>query len=105
LAVYRAGLSNLRARATAAGIEDPESLSPEELWTQVNEREAIQGEGTPDHGAEFDRLAGRAPNFDAAAGQRLAAATAATKARATNFGQPPVSNVLAKAGASDLYRM
>lgn len=45
------------------------------------------------------------PTFDEAGTQRLAAATAATKERARTFGTPAVSSVIAKAGASDLYRL
>ncbi|MBV9995534.1 MAG: hypothetical protein JO127_10000 [Caulobacteraceae bacterium] len=46
-----------------------------------------------------------APTFDAEGAQRLAAATAQTKQRAQTFGTGPIGNVLAKAGAADLYTM
>lgn len=45
------------------------------------------------------------PSFDDAARERLAAATAATKARARTFGYQPVGPALAKNGASDLFKM
>lgn len=50
-------------------------------------------------------LPGNAPTFDAAGAERLAAATAATKDRARTFGMNPVGPILAKAGASDLYKL
>jgi hypothetical protein len=45
------------------------------------------------------------PSFDETASQRLKAATAATKERASTFGQKPLSQVTAKAGSSELYRL
>jgi len=45
------------------------------------------------------------PTFDAGAAGRLASATDATRQRASTFGVSPVSNVTARAGASDLYRL
>lgn len=51
------------------------------------------------------RLPSNAPTFDADAKARLAAATDATRARARTFGLAPVSTILNKAGASDLFRL
>jgi hypothetical protein len=50
-------------------------------------------------------LPGNAPTFDAAAGGRLAAATAATKERAATFGNGPVGQILRQAGGANLYRV
>lgn len=58
---------------------------------------------SPDEGATGVPQAGRL--FDQDAADRLSAATDATKARARTFGLAPVSNVLNKAGASDLFRL
>jgi hypothetical protein len=46
-----------------------------------------------------------APTFDAAAANRLATATAATKQRAATFGNGPVGQVLRQAGGANLYRI
>ncbi len=46
-----------------------------------------------------------APTFDAAAAERLAAATAATKERAATFGNGPVGQVLRQAGGANIYRV
>jgi hypothetical protein len=50
-------------------------------------------------------LPGLAPSFDEAAGQRLTAATEATKARAGTFGSGPVGQTLAKAGSATTFRL
>ena len=46
-----------------------------------------------------------APTFDAAAADRLSAATAATKERAKTFGNGPVGDVLRKAGDAGTFRL
>lgn len=48
---------------------------------------------------------GAIPTFDAAAGTRLQAATAATKERAGTFGNGPVGDVLRKAGDAGTFRL
>jgi hypothetical protein len=62
------------------------------------------GTGRPGAAARAPGVPG-APTFDAAAAERLATATSATKERARTFGLQPVSAVTAKAGPSDIFRL
>lgn len=61
--------------------------------------------GGPASAAGPEGLPGNAPTFDTAGAERLAAASGATKERARTFKLGPVGQILAKAGASDLYRI
>ena len=61
--------------------------------------------GGPASAPGTEGLPGNAPTFDAAAAQRLAAATAATKERAATYGNGPVGQILRQAGGANLYRV
>jgi hypothetical protein len=110
VASYRQARDGLLQKAEAYGVPY-EGRDLNDVWGDVAEREAIQGEGggaVDPYGAEFDRLSGprpTIPTFDQAAGQRLAAATAVTKQRAATFGQPPISSVTARAGSATQFRL
>jgi hypothetical protein len=60
------------------------------------------GGGAP---ASWPPRFGLTPTFDRDAAGRLELATEATRQRARTYGLAPVSNITAKAGASDLYRL
>ena len=66
---------------------------------------ALPREGGPPSPSGSPGLSENAPTFDAAAADRLAAATAATKERAATFGQGPVGQVLRQAGGANIYRV
>jgi hypothetical protein len=61
--------------------------------------------GGPPGAPGAEGLPENAPTFDAAAAQRLAAATAATKERAATYGNGPVGQILRQAGGANLYRV
>jgi hypothetical protein len=65
----------------------------------------LPGGGGPGGAPGTAGLPGNAPTFDAAAAARLAAATAATKQRATTYGNGPVGQILRQAGGANLYRV
>lgn len=79
----------------------------------LSQRQAAAGGGAtgtagpgPGAGAATAAAApGAVPTFDAAAGERLAAATAATKERARTFGNGPVGQVLQEAGQANIYKL
>lgn len=114
LATYRAALTDLRARADRLGIDHADAMSPEDLWGEVQEREAIQAESGgapagPDYGAEFDRLVAKGrqqtPTVDQATLDQLDTATAAARAHHDVFGIQPVSGILSEDGVRGRYTM
>jgi hypothetical protein len=81
-------------RTTDRGAPGGQAVSPDQL---ADPNIALPGSTANDAGA--------GPTFDAAAGQRLAEATEATKQRARTFGLNPVAPVTATQGAQGVFKL
>jgi hypothetical protein len=115
--------SEMTAAISAAGLKNSTQINQligrvGEAYAEMGSVAGVRREFEPPRGFEkpweaaLDEIAKTekqpsyiSPTFDAAGAERLAAATAATRDRARTFGQNPVGPVLAKAGASDLYKL
>ena len=103
LAPARAGIGGAQgATGYAGGGTTPVPGIPGAGSAQVGGSGIASGrQGLP----PIPQLGGNGPTFDADAAQRLAAATAATKARAGTFGAQPLSNVTATNGTAGSFRL
>lgn len=81
------------------------SAAPGAVQTDGAGGATFSAEGGFGNGPSNPGVSADAPTFDAAASERLAAASTATKERARTFGINPIGPALAKAGAQDLYKL
>jgi hypothetical protein len=109
VAQWRKNWEAQRAQQQSAGTSNPASAGgPTSLGATLPPGSGGAGlspGGGPSGAPGTPGLPGNAPTFDAAAAQRLAVATAATKERAATFGNGPVGQVLRQAGGANIYRL
>lgn len=109
LAKLREWQNDFYAKREAAGdVGAATARAPAEgatTRTAPDDGTVVPPTGGSEGSAGPEGLPGNAPTFDEAGVARLATATASTKQRARTFGMNPIGPVIAKAGASDLYKI
>lgn len=99
---YSAASRDAARRGSAIGDEAVSASRASHVSPASGEQ--ISGDGGTENAAGNPGLP-ISPNFDASAAERLKTATAATKARATTFGQGSVGDALATRGQQGNYRL